>query len=152
MKKMKVSGFRGLKSQRGFTLLEMIVVLVIIGLLAGLVGPSLFRQADRAKVQTAETQVKMIRGALHAYRLDMGRFPATSEGLQGLMKAPSDTKQSQFWRGPYLDGEVPLDPWNRDYYYTLQGGSTEGFALYSYGADGEPGGEGFDADIGYLPQ
>lgn len=152
MKKMKVAGFHGLKNQRGFTLLEMIVVLVIIGLLAGLVGPSLFRQADRAKVQTAETQVKMIRGALHAHRLDMGRFPSSSEGLQGLMKAPSDTKQAQFWQGPYLDGEVPMDPWNRDYHYTLQGSSTEGFSLYSYGADGEPGGEGFDADIGYLPQ
>lgn len=152
MKKMKAAGFRGLNSQRGFTLLEMIVVLVIIGLLAGLVGPSLFRQADRAKVQTAETQVKMIRGALHAHRLDMGRFPSASEGLQGLMRAPNDAKQAQFWQGPYLDGEVPVDPWNRDYYYDLQSSDREGFTLYSLGADGEPGGDGFNADIGYLPQ
>ena len=138
--------------QQGFTLLEMIVVLVIIGLLAGLVGPSLFRQADRAKVQTAETQIKMIRGALHAYRLDMGRFPNQAEGLQALLQAPADANQAQFWEGPYLDGGVPLDPWNRAYHYQLQSSGTEGFSLFSYGADGEPGGEGFDADVGYLPQ
>lgn len=138
--------------QQGFTLLEMIVVLVIIGLLAGLVGPSLFRQADRAKVQTAETQVKMIRGALHAYRLDMGRFPAESEGLDALNSAPADARQAQFWKGPYLDEEVPLDPWNRPYHYQARGSDREGFSLFSYGADGEPGGEGYDADIGYLPK
>ena len=149
---MKASSFRGLKVQRGFTLLEMIVVLVIIGLLAGLVGPSLFRQADRAKVQTAETQIKMIRGALHAYRLDMGRFPMANEGLEALMRAPSDAKQAQFWKGPYLDGEVPTDPWNRSYLYTLQSSAAEGFSLYSFGADGELGGDGFNTDIGYLPQ
>lgn len=138
--------------QRGFTLLEMIVVLVIIGLLAGLVGPSLFRQADRAKVQTAETQIKMMRGALHAYRLDMGRFPSQAEGLQALLQAPADANQAQFWEGPYLDEDVPLDPWNRAYHYQTQSSGREGFSLFSYGADGEPGGEGFDADIGYLPQ
>lgn len=138
--------------QQGFTLLEMIVVLVIIGLLAGLVGPSLFRQADRAKVQTAETQIKMIRGALHAYRLDMGRFPGQNEGLEALNAAPSDAKQAQFWKGPYLDEEVPLDPWNRPYHYQSQSSDREGFSLFTYGADGEPGGEGFDADIGYLPK
>jgi len=138
--------------QQGFTLLEMIVVLVIIGLLAGLVGPSLFRQADRAKVQTAETQIKMIRGALHAYRLDMGRFPSQAEGLQALLQAPADVNQAQFWEGPYLDEAVPLDPWNRPYHYQTQSSGREGFSLFSYGADGEPGGEGFDADIGYLPQ
>ncbi len=140
------------KHQQGFTLLEMIVVLVIIGLLAGLVGPSLFRQADRAKVQTAETQVKMMRGALHAYRLDMGRFPSQGEGLSALLEAPADTKIAQFWTGPYLDEEVPLDPWNRAYYYQAQSSGKESFSLFSYGADGEPGGEGFDADIGYLPK
>ena len=152
MKYMNASRLSGVKKQRGFTLLEMIVVLVIIGLLAGLVGPSLFRQADRAKVQTAETQIKMIRGALHAHRLDMGRFPSANEGLQGLVRAPSDTKQAQFWKGPYLDGDVPMDPWNRDYRYDLQSSGNEGFSLYSYGADGEPGGEDFNTDIGYLPQ
>lgn len=152
MKYMNASRLSGVKKQRGFTLLEMIVVLVIIGLLAGLVGPSLFRQADRAKVQTAETQIKMIRGALHAHRLDMGRFPSANEGLQGLVRAPSDAKQAQFWKGPYLDGDVPMDPWNRDYRYDLQGSGSEAFSLYSYGADGEPGGEDFNTDIGYLPQ
>lgn len=138
--------------QSGFTLLEMIVVLVIIGLLAGLVGPSLFRQADRAKVQTAETQIKMIRGALHAYRLDMGRFPSQTEGLRALVERPSDSRQAQFWKGPYLDEDVPLDPWNREYRYQTQSSEREGFSLFSYGADGEPGGDEFNADIGYLPK
>ncbi|KAA0874389.1 type II secretion system major pseudopilin GspG [Nitrincola tapanii] len=135
----------------GFTLLEMIVVLVIIGLLAGLVGPNLFRQADRAKVQTAETQISMIRGALHAFRLDVGRFPTEAEGLNALVRAPSDERVSAFWEGPYLDGSVPLDPWNRPYEYSLQASATERFSLYSLGADGQRGGEGLDADIGYLP-
>lgn len=146
------NSFRTHTRQQGFTLLEMIVVLVIIGLLAGLVGPSLFRQADRAKVQTAETQTKMIRGALHAYRLDMGRFPSEAEGLQALLSAPADANQAQFWEGPYLDEDVPLDPWNRPYHYQSQSSGREGFSLFTYGADGEPGGEGFNADIGYLPQ
>lgn len=152
MKCINASRLGGAKKQGGFTLLEMIVVLVIIGLLAGLVGPSLFRQADRAKVQTAETQIKMMRGALHAYRLDMGRFPDQNEGLQALNQKPADPKQAQFWQGPYLDEELPLDPWNREYHYQIQSSGSEGFSLFSYGADGEPGGEGFDADIGYLPK
>ncbi|MFC3114965.1 type II secretion system major pseudopilin GspG [Cellvibrio fontiphilus] len=137
--------------ERGFTLLEMIVVLVIIGLIAGLVGPNLFRQADRAKVQTAETQVKMIRGALHTLRLDIGRLPTQEEGLKLLVQRPQDEKVAQFWEGPYIDGGVPLDPWNRDYVYSSSPSEIESFSLYSLGADGQQGGDGDNSDIGYLP-
>ncbi len=138
--------------QAGFTLLEMIVVLVIIGLLAGLVGPNLFRQADRAKVQTAQTQTAMLRGAIHSFRLDIGRLPTEEEGLQALTSRPSDSEIAEFWEGPYIDGDVPLDPWNRPYIYQSAPSRTEEFSLYTYGADGRAGGEGFNADIGYLPQ
>lgn len=141
-----------MKKQSGFTLLEMIVVLVIIGLLAGLVGPNLFRQADRAKVQTAKTQVAMLRGSIHTFRLDVGRLPAEEEGLAALVRKPADSEASEFWEGPYVDGEVPSDPWNRPYIYQLRPSGTEEFSLFTYGADGRPGGEKFDADIGYLPQ
>lgn len=140
-----------INKQKGFTLLEMIVVLVIIGLIAGLVGPSLFKQADRAKVQTAGTQVKMIRGALHTLRLDIGRLPTTQEGLTLLISPPSDERVAQFWEGPYIDGGVPLDPWNREYNYSLTPSQFEPFTLYSFGADGQQGGEGDNEDIGYLP-
>jgi general secretion pathway protein G len=137
--------------QRGFTLLEMIVVLVIIGLIAGLVGPNLFRQADRAKVQAAETQIKMMRGSLHTFRLDVGRLPTNEEGLKQLVQRPSDERLAQFWEGPYIDGGVPLDPWNRDYVYSNTPSEFESFSLYSLGADGQPGGEADNQDIGYLP-
>lgn len=140
-----------LSTQQGFTLLEMIVVLVIIGLIAGLVGPNLFRQADRAKVQTAETQVKMIRGSLHTLRLDIGRLPTQEEGLKILMQKPADERVAQFWEGPYIDGGVPLDPWNREYVYASAPSEFEPFSLYSLGADGQQGGEGDASDIGYLP-
>ncbi|MGK0440269.1 MAG: general secretion pathway protein G [Pseudohongiellaceae bacterium] len=136
---------------QGFTLLEMIVVLVIIGLIAGLVGPSLFKQADKAKVQTAGTQLKMLRGALHTLRLDMGRLPSEQEGLNLLVKAPSDERVAQFWEGPYIDGRLPLDPWKRDYVYTFKKSEFEPFTLYSLGADGEVGGDSDNKDIGYLP-
>lgn len=141
---------RGLPA-KGFTLLEMIVVLVIIGLIMGLVGPRLFGQADRAKVQTAETQIKMLRGALETMRLDIGRFPTGDEGLQMLSRKPGDPKLSQRWRGPYLDGGVPLDPWDNAYQYTTSPSEFSPFSLYSLGADGQPGGEEYAADIGMLP-
>jgi len=137
--------------QRGFTLLEMIVVLVIIGLIAGLVGPNLFRQADKAKIQTAETQVKMIRGSIHTLRLDIGRLPTQEEGLKILMQKPSDERVAQFWNGPYIDGGVPLDPWKREYVYSATASEFEPFSLYSMGADGQQGGDGDNKDIGYLP-
>ncbi len=137
--------------QAGFTLLEMIVVLVIIGLIMGLVGPRLFGQADKAKVQTAETQVKMLRGALQTMRLDISRWPTEQEGLALLTTRPASAEAVRGWAGPYLDDAVPLDPWGQPYQYAPQSSGDNPFTLYSYGADGKSGGEGQDADIGYLP-
>ncbi len=136
----------------GFTLLEMIVVLVIIGLIMGLVGPRLFGQADRAKVQTADTQVRMLRGAIQTMRLDIGRVPSQEEGLDLLVRAPSDPRISQRWQGPYLEEDVPLDPWGNPFEYSPTSSGSLPFSLYSLGADGQPGGEGHDADIGNPPE
>ncbi len=136
----------------GFTLLEMIVVLVIIGLIMGLVGPRLFSQADKAKVQTAETQVRMLKGALETMRLDIGRFPTEQEGLQALVTKPADERVATRWEGPYLDDGVPTDPWGNPYRYAPVASDTQPITLYSTGANGENGGEGYDADVGYLPK
>lgn len=135
----------------GFTLLELLVVLVIIGLLAGLVGPQLFGRVDASKVQTADAQVRMLRTAVQTFRLDVGRFPTAEEGLDVLNNPPADARAQTRWQGPYLDESVPLDPWDNAYRYSLPGRNGQRFALYSLGADGEPGGEHFDADIGFLP-
>lgn len=135
----------------GFTLLEMIVVLVIIGLIMGLVGPRLFGQADKAKVQTAETQVKMLRGALQTMRLDISRWPTEQEGLALLTTRPASVEAARGWAGPYLDEAVPQDPWGQPYQYAPVASGDNPFTLYSMGADGKPGGEGQDADIGYPP-
>jgi len=142
-----------MRTQQGFTLLEMLVVLVIIGLLAGLVGPRLFSQVDAAKIDTANTQIKMLKGSLEVMRLDIGRFPTTEEGLNLLRSAPSDENIKPFWKGPYLDEVVPLDPWNRPYQYdsTIKSIDEQPFVLYSFGADGQLGGTENNADIGYLP-
>ena len=136
---------------KGFTLIEMLVVLVLIGLLAGLVGPKLFGKVDSSKVQTAQTQVKMLKGALDSMRLDIGRYPTTAEGLALLSAPPQDEKIRTRWHGPYLDGDLPQDPWSSAYQYALPGAAGQPFALYSLGADGVSGGEGNDADVGYLP-
>lgn len=139
------------RAASGFTLLEMIVVLVIIGLIMGLVGPRLFSQADKAKVQTAETQVRMLRGALGTMRLDIGRFPTQEEGLQLLTSPPADSRTAPRWQGPYLEDGLPSDPWGNPYQYSPRASGLHPFTLYSYGADGQPGGEGYDADVGQLP-
>lgn len=137
---------------RGFTLLEMLVVLVIVGLLAGLIGPRLFGKVDSSRVQTAETQIKMIKGALDTFRLDIGRYPSEAEGLAVLARQPDDERARNRWRGPYLDGDIPLDPWGSPYQYGIPGANDQPVALYSFGADGKRGGEGNDADIGLLPR
>lgn len=135
----------------GFTLLEMLVVMVIIGLLAGLVGPRMFGKVDDSKVQTAKTQIKMIKGCLETMRLDINRFPTQEEGLDSLYHSPKDEAVKSLWKGPYIDEEVPLDPWGKEFQYTLPGLDGRPFALYSFGADGKLGGEDYNADIGYLP-
>ena len=137
--------------QQGFTLLEMIVVLVIIGLIMGLVGPRLFGQADKAKVQTAGTQVKMLGGALQTMRLDISRWPTQQEGLGLLTNKPGDVTAANGWAGPYINEAVPMDPWGHPYQYAPVPSGIQPYTLFSFGADGQAGGEGQDADIGSLP-
>jgi len=135
------------KQQDGFTMIELLVVLVILGLLAGLVGPQFFGKVDSSKVRTADTQVKMLKMALQTYRLDVGQYPAS---LDHLSVAPANG--AQFWSGPYLEENTPLDPWNNQYQYQVDGNAPQGFYLYSFGADGKSGGEELNADVGYVPQ
>ena len=130
----------------GFTMIELLVVLVILGLLAGLVGPQFFGKVDSSKVRTAETQVKMLKMALQTYRLDVGQFPSS---LGDLQSAPSNG--GSYWDGPYLEENVPLDPWNNDYVYRRDSNAPQGFYLFSRGADGIEGGEELNADVGYVP-
>jgi general secretion pathway protein G len=137
--------------QSGFTLLEMIVVLVIIGLIMGLVGPRLFGQADKAKVQTAGTQIKMLGGGLQTMRLDLGRFPTAEEGLGALVTAPAEPRAAKSWAGPYINDDVPNDPWGNPYHYSPSPSGSQPYSLYSLGADAKPGGEGINADIGRKP-
>lgn len=144
--------FRNSNAEQGFTLIELLVVLVILGLLAGLVGPRLFGKADTAKVQTAETQVQMLKSGLLTYRLDVGQFPTQQEGLQSLNNPPSDERRRSMWDGPYLGDKLPADPWGMAYQYKPSPTHQQGFVLFSYGADGKQGGEGVDADIGYVPE
>lgn len=135
----------------GFSLLEMLVVLVIIGLVASLVGPRLFSRVDSSRVQVAETQVRMLRSAVETYRLEVGQLPTEAQGLDVLYSQPSDERAAARWRGPYLDESVPMDPWGNPYQYSIPGRDGRPFALYSFGADGVRGGEGNDADVGFLP-
>jgi general secretion pathway protein G len=136
----------------GFTLIEMLVVLVIIGMLASLVGPKLFGRVDTSKVQTAKAQISMLKGALETVRLDIGRVPTNEEGLALLNRPPTDERVRSRWHGPYLDQDPPPDPWGNAYEYSVPGANGQAFALYSLGADGKRGGEGIEADVGFLPQ
>ena len=128
-----------MQKNNGFTLIELLVVLVILATLAALVGPELFGNVDRAQRTTAATQISNLEASLDNYRLDVGRYPDT---LQGLVE---NTAGSPRWNGPYLRDDVPMDPWDNPYQYDSTG---RNFTLVSYGADGLPGGEDNDSDIG----
>ena len=133
-----------LKKQAGFTLLELLVVLAILALLAGLVGPRVLEQLSGARSDTARIQIKNIEAALDLYRLDVGRYPSGTDGLQALIEKPSDAGR---WRGPYLKSAEGLrDPWGEPYRYRLDSNSNT-YEIISYGADKAEGGEGENADI-----
>lgn len=127
----------------GFTLLELLVVIVIIGLLAGYVAPRYFAQEGKSKIQITRAQIDAFEKALDQYRLDTGRYPTTEQGLAALNTRPSDEPR---WDGPYLRKTVPNDPWDKPYQYRHPGEKWE-YDLFSLGKDGQPGGEGEDADI-----
>lgn len=130
---------------RGFTLLELLVVVAIIGLLAAYVGPKYFGQIGKSEQALARAQIDSFNKALAAYRMDCGAFPTTEEGLNALVTRPGSV--SDKWTGPYLSKGVPLDPWSHPYVYRAPGAKSE-YDLISYGKDGQPGGTGEAADIG----
>ena len=128
---------------RGFTLLELLVVVVIIGLLAGFVAPRYFGQVGKSEVNVARAQIDALEKALDQYRLDTGRYPSAELGLKALTERPTNEPR---WNGPYLRKGVPLDPWGKPYLYRVPGAKAE-FNIISYGRDGQPGGSGENADI-----
>ncbi len=129
---------------QGFTLIELLVVLAIIGLLAGLVGPQVMKHLGGAKTKAARIQIEDLAGALDMYRMDVGRYPNTGEGLQALVEKPSSARS---WNGPYLrKNKIPQDPWVYNYHYVSPGEHGR-FDLFSLGADNSPNGEGEDQDI-----
>lgn len=131
------------RQSAGFTLLELLVVIVIIGLLAAYVGPKYFSQLGKSEVTVAKAQIESFDKALDTFRLDVGRYPTTEEGLASLLNKPASADK---WNGPYLKKDVPLDPWGHPYIYKTPGTKGE-YDIISYGRDGQPGGSGEDADI-----
>jgi len=133
---------RYLINRKGFTLIELLVVMVILAMLAAIVGPKLFTKVGKGKQSAAKTQIEMLGQALDSYRLDVGHYPNTSEGLNALETNPG----AEGWDGPYLKKKIPNDPWLKPYQYQCPG--THGdYDLFSYGADGAPGGEGENKDV-----
>jgi general secretion pathway protein G len=131
------------RQQGGFTLLELLVVLVVLGLLAGIVAPKYFSQLGRSEAKVAKAQIEGLGKALDLYRLEVGHYPNAEQGLAALNIAPSDEPR---WTGPYLQKKVPQDPWGRNYIYRFPGENGE-YDLISMGKDGQPGGEGENAEI-----
>ncbi len=133
---------------RGFTLIELVVVIIVLGLLAGLVAPQIFGRVSEARSVAARTQLELLGVALDSYRLDNGSYPSTEQGLVALREKPVKDPVPTNWRGPYLRKELPLDPWQRPYIYRSPGERNKtGFDLMTLGRDGKPGGDGEDADL-----
>lgn len=139
----KVSLLPSQRKSAGFTLLELLVVMVIIGLLVGYVGPKYFAQVGKSEVKSTRAQINALEKALDQYRLDTGHYPTTEQGLAALFAKPSSETR---WDGPYLKKAVPLDPWGKPYQYKSPGEHGE-IDLYSFGKDGQPGGVDEMADI-----
>jgi general secretion pathway protein G len=135
---------RRIRRQAGVTLIEMLVVVTIIALFAALVAPRLLSRADTARSTAARAQINAFMTALGAYKLDTGTFPTTEQGLQALREPPAGVNQ---WQGPYLPSEIPVDPWKRPYIYKYPGDHGDEPDIISYGQDGQPGGDGTNADI-----
>jgi general secretion pathway protein G len=131
------------RRENGFTLIEILVVIIIIGLLAALVGPRLFGKVSTAKLGAAKAQIELFGTALDTFRLDVGKYPTTEEGLKALREKPSGVEG---WNGPYLPKEIPLDPWKRPYIYKSPGEHGD-YDLISHGLDGAEGGEGENQDV-----
>jgi general secretion pathway protein G len=132
------------RRQAGVTLIEMLVVVTIIALFAALVAPNMFKQGDKARVTATRAQINNLKTALGAYKLDTGVFPTSEQGLQALRTAPANMPQ---WAGPYMQMDIPNDPWGHAYVYKFPGDHGDEPDIMSYGADGQPGGEGIYADI-----
>lgn len=132
------------RRRRGITLIEMLVVLTIIALFAALVAPRLLSKSDTARVTAARAQIQSFMTALGAYKLDTGTYPTTEMGLEALRHRPQNVPQ---WQGPYLPQDIPADPWGRPYIYRYPGEQGDEPEIISLGADGQPGGEGINADI-----
>ncbi|MDH3291120.1 MAG: type II secretion system major pseudopilin GspG [Gemmatimonadota bacterium] len=139
---------RNERTECGFTLIEIMVVILVLGMLAALVAPNVFRNVGSAKEAAARSQIELLGAALDGYRLDNDMYPATEQGLEALRREPLSEPRPRNWRGPYLRKEVPLDPWNRPYMFRSPGVANPwSYDLLSYGRDGREGGEGEDADI-----
>ena len=132
-----------MRNSDGFTLIELLVVMVIIGLLAALVWPRFIRQEEKAKIRAAKAQIELLGTALDTFRLDVGRYPSSDEGLEALRTKPGGLER---WDGPYLKKDLPLDPWGKAYAYRSPGEHGP-YDIVSYGADGASGGEGDNRDI-----
>lgn len=139
----QIKSVGGFANMRGFTLLELLVVIVIIGLLAAYVGPKYFAQLGKSEIAVTRAQIVALEKAIDTYRLDVGRYPDSEEGLAALVTRPASAVK---WNGPYLKKDAPLDPWGHAYLYKSPGSKGD-YEILSYGRDGQPGGAGDDADI-----